>query len=219
MLALLRQPLNSVQLTLAAAAIAIAVAVYCVVYSALAGRPETFVESVLWSVVNVMPWVPAIEGAKRAPSLFLAALALFGGLAASIGLGFAFTGTVDGAAFELWRRVPTLILVTGVAVAIRWSSRKHRTNDNDELPLLPRQIEWVRAAGNYVELRGCGRTIVHRSPLSAIERQLAGHGFVRIHRSMLVRRECIARIRSEDLVLADGTHLRIGKRYRAALAA
>ena len=34
-----------------------------------------------------------------------------------------------------------------------------------------------------------------------------------------VRRDRIARVRRQDVVLHDGTHLPIGKRYRAALAA
>lgn len=219
MLALLRDPVPLPRLAMLSLALALAVAVYCLAYTALAGRPETVAESLAWSLVNVLPWVPALEGAKRAASLGGVAAALAGGFAASVILGLGFAGTIEGAAFEAWRRVPALLLVAAIALGLRFGNRRRRANDNDELPLLPRQIDWVRAAGNYVELRGCGRTIVHRAPLSLLERQLASHGFVRIHRSMLVRRDCIARVRPEDVVLADGTHLRVGKRYRAALAA
>jgi DNA-binding LytR/AlgR family response regulator len=75
----------------------------------------------------------------------------------------------------------------------------------------------VKAAGNYVELRSAGRTIVQRASISSIERKLEPHGFVRIHRSMLVRRDRIATVRPQDVVLLDGTHLKLGKRYRAHL--
>jgi hypothetical protein len=45
----------------------------------------------------------------------------------------------------------------------------------------------VSSAGNYVEfaLQG-GRKVLMRSPLSAIEAELAVHGFVRVHRSWIV---------------------------------
>lgn len=77
----------------------------------------------------------------------------------------------------------------------------------------------MTAAGNYVEIRAAGRTRVERTSLAAVERRLARHGFVRIHRSTLVRRDRIARVRPADVILADGTSLKTGKRYRAGLAA
>jgi DNA-binding LytR/AlgR family response regulator len=76
----------------------------------------------------------------------------------------------------------------------------------------------VQAAGNYIELRVGDRTVVHRASISAAERDLVDHGFVRIHRSTLVRRDRIARIRPEDVVLTDGTHLKVGKRFRSQLS-
>jgi DNA-binding LytR/AlgR family response regulator len=114
------------------------------------------------------------------------------------------------------RRVPGLIASAG-AVALLRSPVGRTEAQTGEIPLLPRQIDWVRAAGNYIELRAAGRTIVHRSSISAAERDLAEHGFVRIHRSTLVRRDRIARVRPQDVVLTDGTHLKVGKRYRATL--
>ena len=219
MLAILREPQPPFRVASISIGIALAVAIYCLIYTALAGRPETLQQSLGWSIVNVLPWIPALEAAKRSRSVAIAGVALLASLAASMLLGMLVFGLGDGLAFELWRRVPSLFFVAALASLLRWTSRAQRSGEPVELPLLPRQIEWVRAAGNYVELRGCGRTIVHRASLSAAEQQLSGHGFIRIHRSMLVRRDCIARIRPEDVVLADGTHLKIGKRYRAALAA
>jgi hypothetical protein len=118
--------------------------------------------------------------------------------------------------FEIWRRVPPFAAVAAIVALLR--SGVAARQPFAEIPLLPRQIDWVRAAGNYVEIRADKRTVVHRSPIGSIERELADHGFVRIHRSTLVRRDRIARVRTEDVVLHDGTHLKIGKRYRAALA-
>ena len=219
MLALLRDPLPPRQLALLSAGIAAAVALYCLGYTALAGRPETVGQSFGWAIVNVLPWIPALEFAKRAERWTGVAIALAAGMATSLLLGFLLFSATGSLGFEAWRRVPALAAVAAAAVALRWSNGRARRAANDPLPLLPRQIDWVRAAGNYVELRAAGRTVVHRSSIGAAERDLAGHGFVRIHRSILVRRDRIARIRPQDVVLVDGTRLKIGKRYRSDLAA
>lgn len=217
MLALIRDPLPPWKVAAVSGGVAVFVAVYCLIYTALAGRPEPLDEAFAWAFVNVAPWIPALEGAKRAGSSVAAAGWLIGGLVLSVALGSLYSGTVSDLGFQLWRRVPVLLLLVPAAVGLHWSARREKARCSQDLPLLPRQIDWIRAAGNYVELRSSGRTVVHRTALSAIERQLSGYGFVRIHRSMLVRRDSIVRIRVDDVVLTDGTHLRVGKRYRATL--
>lgn len=219
MLALLRDPLPLPKLALASIAVASAVALYCLGYTALAGRPETVGESFGWAIVNVLPWIPALELAKRAERRIGVALALLGGLAASLLLGLLLGDGNGSLWFEGWRRVPAALAVSVAALALRWTSARASHAAYDPLPLLPRQIDWVQAAGNYIELRSGGRTIVHRGSIGAAERNLAEHGFVRIHRSTLVRRDRIARVRPQDVVLVDGTQLKIGKRYRSDLAA
>jgi hypothetical protein len=216
MLDALRRPVAPGTLLALTAAAAAAVALYCLAYTALAGRPETLQESLAWAIVNICPWLPALEAAKRAERWTGAMAALFMGATASILLGELLGTGQEGLWFEAVRRLPALGVAFGIAALLR-SPIAQRATSTGELPLLPRQIEWVRAAGNYVELRASGRTIVHRSSISAAERDLSGHGFVRIHRSTLVRRDRIARVRPADVVLADGTHLKVGKRYRASL--
>lgn len=138
-------------------------------------------------------------------------------LGASLLIGLA-TGASDaGAAFELLRRLPPLAAAALAIALLR--SRVGQKPACQQIKLLPRQIDWVRAAGNYVEVRAGGRTVVQRASIGALERDLTKHGFVRIHRSLLVRRDRIARVRAEDVVLIDGTHLKVGKRYRTQLAA
>ena len=219
MLAWLRDPLPPQRLVLASVAVACAVALYCLGYTALAGRPETVGESFGWAIVNILPWLPGLEFAKRARRWTGAAAALAGGLAASLILGLLLGDWSDSLWFESWRRVPALAAVSAAALALHWNIKRASRAAIDPLPLLPRQIEWVQAAGNYIELRAGGRTVVHRGSIGAAERDLAGHGFVRIHRSTLVRRDRIARVRPQDVVLVDGTRLKIGKRYRSDLAA
>lgn len=75
-------------------------------------------------------------------------------------------------------------------------------------------VVWVEAAGNYVEL--------HRASLSEMERRLQTAGFVRIHRSRLVRRQSVAAIESKPtgdftVRLVDGRELAGSRRYRHPL--
>lgn len=84
------------------------------------------------------------------------------------------------------------------------------------------ELAWIEAAGNYVELHRGQTPILHRAALSDMERQLEGAGFVRIHRSRLVRRGAIDQVESRpsgDYVvrLADGRELAGSRRYRRPL--
>jgi hypothetical protein len=84
------------------------------------------------------------------------------------------------------------------------------------------EVAWIEAAGNYVELHRGPTPILHRAPLSEMERQLQGAGFVRIHRSRLVRRAAVDQVESKpsgDYVvrLADGRELAGSRRYRRPL--
>ena len=216
MLDVLRRPLPLPLLIAGVVAAGLIVAVYCLAYTALAGRPETVGNAVGWSVANIIPWLLAIEGGKRASDWAVAGLVLLAALLASIAFGYLLGVSADILAFEAVRRAPSLA-ASACLVALLRSEVGRRDKATGEIPLLPRQIDWIQAAGNYVELRASGQTVVHRSSISAAERDLANHGFVRIHRSTLVRRDRIARVRPNDVILTDGTHLKVGKRYRATL--
>lgn len=214
MLKAIQRPLPTGALLPASVAIVAAVALYCVAYTALAGRAEPVRDAAAWAVVNVLPWFLAFEAAKRTASLRLKAAALAAGLSTSLLLELLVSGIATEPGFEALRRLPALLLVAGLLALGRLPSKLAA---EQELPLLPRQIDWVSAAGNYVELHAGERTIVHRSSLGRIEAELAGHGFVRIHRSRLVRRDAVARVRPHDVLLHDGTSLATGKRYRSSL--
>ena len=71
-------------------------------------------------------------------------------------------------------------------------------------------IVYAEAQGDYVRLHTAdGASHLIRTTLGTLADEWADAGFIRIHRSMLVRRDRIARIRPEDVVLADGTRLPI----------
>ena len=89
--------------------------------------------------------------------------------------------------------------------------------------LSPDDVDWAQSAGNYVELHGAFGTLLHRRTLAALEDELAPHGFVRIHRSRLVRRSAVTRVETNpsgdfEATLADGTSVGGSRRFRASLA-
>ncbi len=214
----LNTPLRTSHAIAAAIALSGAIALYCLAYTALAGGAESPAQAFSWALVNVLPWAAALEAGKRYRQIGPKALVLGGALAASLALGIAF-GLWGGFGFEMVRRIPALLAVASLlaALALSASRRPAPAAAPLRLPLPPDRIDWIAAAGNYVELHGCGRVLLHRAPLSLVESELQSRGFVRVHRSTLVRRDHIARVRPLDLVLRDGTVLKIGKRYRARL--
>jgi hypothetical protein len=119
--------------------------------------------------------------------------------------------------YVIWRRLapPPAQPASGAdSIEIRDGARRHFVPLNE--------VAWIEAAGNYVELHRGATPILHRAPLSEMERQLNGAGFVRIHRSRLVRRAAIAEVESKpsgDYVvrLADGRELAGSRRYRKPL--
>jgi hypothetical protein len=213
---LLRRPLSPGRLLALAGAVTLTVALYCVAYTALAGRPDSYPQALGWAIANICPWLIALEVGKRLETWTTVALTLAAALIVSLAFGYILGVSAEPLLFEAVRRVPALG-ASAVAIGLL-RSRVGQKTSSQPMKLLPRQIDWVRAAGNYVEVRAGGTTIVQRASIGLVERELATHGFVRIHRSTLVRRDRIARIRPQDVVLHDGTHLPVGKRYRAALA-
>jgi DNA-binding LytR/AlgR family response regulator len=114
-----------------------------------------------------------------------------------------------------------------VAALAWWSWRKAWTPGadvgEDARSVLPpgAAIDWIGAAGNYVEVHCGDRTLLCRLTMREVEVALDRAQFVRIHRSTIVRRDRVETVRgnasSLDVVLRDGRRLRIGQAYRARL--
>ena len=80
----------------------------------------------------------------------------------------------------------------------------------------------IESAGNYVELRLAGRTVLHRMALSRIERLLPPGEFLRVHRGSIVQRDQIARLETTgdgtyQLTLRCGDVVAVSERYAGAL--
>jgi DNA-binding LytR/AlgR family response regulator len=78
-------------------------------------------------------------------------------------------------------------------------------------------IEWVEAERDYMRLYLRGRSYLLHQSMRSLERQLPDSLFVRVHRSAIVRRDCIAEVRRKGrkrfVILQDGCQLAIGPRY------
>ena len=88
--------------------------------------------------------------------------------------------------------------------------------------LKAREIDWVEAAGVYVELHAGKKAYLHRASITELESRLSAARFVRIHRSTLVNldrvRELTPRTHGEFIVmLTDGTALKLSRGYRHRL--
>lgn len=84
------------------------------------------------------------------------------------------------------------------------------------------EIDWVEAAGVYVELHAGKKVYLHRTSITDLEAQLNPARFVRIHRSTLVNLERIRELTPAThgefrAVLTDGTELKVSRGYRHRL--
>ncbi len=90
------------------------------------------------------------------------------------------------------------------------------------LMLEPAAIDWIEAQGNYAALHTGGRAHLIRETMTALEKRLEEHGFIRVNRGALValaRVDAISPLANGDatITLASGVSVRAGRRYRAAL--
>ncbi|WP_426662212.1 LytTR family DNA-binding domain-containing protein [Rhodanobacter aciditrophus] len=91
-----------------------------------------------------------------------------------------------------------------------------------EFLLAASEIEWLQAAGNYVNLHVRGRDYPLRSTMASIEGRLDPARFLRVHRGYFVNLDYLAEIEPLDtgdarLRLRDGSAIPCSRRYRAAL--
>jgi hypothetical protein len=91
-----------------------------------------------------------------------------------------------------------------------------------EFLLAAREIEWLQASGNYVNLHVRGRDYPLRATMAGIEARLDAQRFVRVHRSYVINLDFLAEIEPLDtgdarLLMRDGVKIPCSRRYRTAL--
>jgi two-component system LytT family response regulator len=85
------------------------------------------------------------------------------------------------------------------------------------------EIDWIEAAGNYAQLWVGARSHLVRESLRELEQRVQSRGFLRAHRSALVRIACVRAVRVEDdalvAILTSGARVPISRRQRPAFLA
>ncbi|HUG04139.1 MAG TPA: LytTR family DNA-binding domain-containing protein [Steroidobacteraceae bacterium] len=83
-------------------------------------------------------------------------------------------------------------------------------------------IEWIEASGDYAVLHCRDRQYLANDRLAVLAKKLEPSKFLRVHRSAIVRVDCVCELRPRthgdlDAILADGTVVRASRTYRSAL--
>lgn len=186
----------------------------------LSGRLLIYaVSSIVFSGVHIA----LMMGAR--PPVF----ALFGG---HYGIG----SWLDRFTYEYPKDIVTFLIALGVAALQRRSMPVEETAKTPaEAPRRPAaqaptflargtagetlvrvaEIDWVEAQGNYVALHAGGGTYLVRRTLQEVEAVLSGHGFIRTHRSAIVRSSLI---RSFAVADGGGLHVILGNGERVPLS-
>jgi len=83
-------------------------------------------------------------------------------------------------------------------------------------------IDWIEAAGVYVNLHVAGKELLYRSTLNELAGRLDPMRFIRVHRSAVVNMESIQQLEpishgEFEVVLKNGSRSRVSRTYRAQL--
>jgi two-component system LytT family response regulator len=84
------------------------------------------------------------------------------------------------------------------------------------------EIDWIEAAGVYVNLHVADQQLLYRAALHELAERLDARRFVRVHRSAIVNIESILQLEPVshgefDVVLRNGARTRVSRNYREQL--
>lgn len=110
------------------------------------------------------------------------------------------------------------------AASSRWVEEFWVPHRSEMVRVSAGDIERVDAERDYMRLGVGGRSYLIHQTISELERRLDPERFIRLHRSTIVRRDKIAKLRHDGLgvwhaELTDGDLVRIGRTYQAAAKA
>lgn len=103
--------------------------------------------------------------------------------------------------------------------------RRFLVRSRGRMELVPvTAVDWIGAAGNYVEVHTGADTHLVRGTMARLETRLPEEHFARIHRSTIVNLNRVAALHpwshgDLEVELVDGTRLRLSRRYRGDLDA
>ena len=234
------EPSRPARTMLWAALLTLSGATYCSMKAYSQGETEDFTIAAIWAATALLPWLFAFEAAKRIAQAPLSpggrGLRLL-----SIAAAAAAVSILDERFRDTWlfhsepspllylavRHVPPAALVIGAVLLLvpggsaRGAPLRPAPVFEGPWPLPLSEVERVAVAGNYLEFRGGSRLRLLRMPLHCAEPALERAGFVRVHRSCMVRRSAIVRLqhgkKRDEIVLASGEWVRVGALYRSSV--
>jgi len=227
------EPLRRGPLLAAGIVIWLAGAAYCHGYQALltGASVGSWSGSLTWSAIAVVPWFALFEWSKqpqgmdavRRPALlagFVLCIAV-ASIAAEYLVDFCLGDVSDHLGLLTMRRLPAIgVTILLIVLTRKAMLRRPPTATAIELKGIAPSIDWIEAADNYVEVHVGDRVKLLRMTLASAERDLAGLGFVRIHRRFLVNRDRVDRVlgsNGDRRVEIAGKELPVGSRYAAGL--
>ena len=239
---------SGLKFTGAAAGLSFAAAAYCLAHGLLIDDAINLPRTLAWAVVSTFPWLCAWEGMKRLSARtaqpmrsLLSATVLVSALVVCAALEYALAWIYPADTDSIAQIVYRLLPIPFGIVIVRWllrpskpartvpepAERLHESQVEPVLDVPTRRgvlavracdIEYVKAAGNYVELITGDRTLLMRMTLQDLNAQLGAAGFVRVHRSLLVNPLHVVATRRGPrgrrlVALRSGAELPVGRQF------
>ena len=122
---------------------------------------------------------------------------------------------------EFGRRVMKMVSTAPPAADRRWDRLVVKSGGTTRFVRVV-DIDWIEAAGVYVNLHVASKELLYRAPLNELAERLDPRRFVRVHRSAIVNIESILQLEpishgEFDAVLRNGSRTRVSRTYRAQL--
>ncbi|MES2173378.1 MAG: LytTR family DNA-binding domain-containing protein [Pseudomonadota bacterium] len=130
------------------------------------------------------------------------------------------TRAVDRVEVALRHQSPDTAPAISSAPQPEWAEEFWVPHRSELIRIATDQIERIEAERDYMRLHVGGHSYLLHQTISSLEERLDPQQFVRLHRSHIVRRDHIARLRHDGsgvwfAALADGGEIRIGRTFLA----
>ena len=130
------------------------------------------------------------------------------------------TRAVDRVAVALRNRAPDDAAAPPAPPAPEWAEEFWVPHRSELIRIAADQIDRIEAERDYMRLHVASHSYLLHQTISSLEERLDPQQFVRLHRSHIVRRDHIARLRHDGsgvwfAALADGSEIRIGRTFLA----
>jgi DNA-binding LytR/AlgR family response regulator len=232
-------PLSPWKFTGLAGGLGLLAATYCLAHGLIADDAICLPRTLAWAITSTLPWVGAWEGLKRLrakPAQPLQLLLMGGVLMAALGASVAAEYTLaaiypvdaDSLAQIAYRLLPIPLAFAVAAMLLQPKAERPKEQHVEHvlsiptrdgmLEVRPGEVEYVKAAGNYVEVITGNRTLLMRTTLQELSGQLRGLGFVRVHRSVLVNAVHVLAVRRGPrgrriVRVRSGAQLPVGRQF------